>query len=174
MRRDEPKGQEGRAAGPGESGNPPSPVRAYLALGSNLGDRAAHLAFARHELGLLPGSRIVASSAVEETAPLGGRVQPPYLNQMVLLETGLSPRQLLDACLAIEDAAGRIRREAWASRTLDIDIVRYGDETIREPGLVVPHPGFAEREFWQRELAEIERALNAGSLAHWPTDPLTH
>jgi 2-amino-4-hydroxy-6-hydroxymethyldihydropteridine diphosphokinase len=132
-------------------------VRAYIALGSNLGDRELHLAFARKEIGLLPASQVLAKSAMEETAPLGGREQPAYLNQMLLLETGLPPRLLLDACRAIEDAAGRVRRERWESRTLDIDIVRYGDLTVNEPDLIIPHPGLKDRDFWQREIREIEQ-----------------
>ena len=135
------------------------PERVYLALGTNLGDREMHLAFARNELGLLPTSLILAKSSVEETEPLGGKEQPPYLNQMLLLETGLPPRVLLDACRAIESAAGRVRHERWASRTLDIDIVRYGDITVNEPDLTIPHPGLKDRDFWQREIEEIERSL---------------
>jgi 2-amino-4-hydroxy-6-hydroxymethyldihydropteridine diphosphokinase len=131
--------------------------RAYLALGSNLGDREMNLAFARNELGLLPASRILAKSAVEETAPLGGKEQPAYLNQMLLLETGMPPRVLLEACLAIERAAGRVRRERWGARVLDIDIVTYGDLAVNEPDLTIPHPGLPEREFWHREIADIER-----------------
>jgi len=76
-------------------------ARVYVALGSNLGDRQAHLAFARERLAALPGTVLLATSAVEETAPLGGRAQPPYLNQMVVLETTLPPRALLDACQRI-------------------------------------------------------------------------
>lgn len=131
----------------------------YLALGSNLGDREANLGFARREVGLLPASRVLALSPVEETAPLGDREQPPYLNQMLLVETGLSPRVLLAACRAIEDAAGRVRRERWASRTLDIDIVRFGDLSVDEPDLTIPHPGLKDRDFWQREIRDIERAV---------------
>jgi 2-amino-4-hydroxy-6-hydroxymethyldihydropteridine diphosphokinase len=130
---------------------------AYLALGSNLGDRAGHLSFARRELGLLPGSRVIAASRVEETSPLGDRKQPPYLNQMLLLVTTLPPRSLLEACREIENAAGRVRRERWESRTLDIDIVRYGDLSVNEPDLTIPHPGLKDREFWQREIREIEQ-----------------
>jgi len=131
-------------------------TKVYLALGTNLGDREMNLAFARKELGLLPASQILAKSSVEETAPLGGREQPPYLNQMLLLETVLPPRVLLDACRAIEEAAGRVRHERWGSRTLDIDIVRYGDLSLSEPDLTIPHPGLKDRDFWQREIAEIE------------------
>lgn len=134
-----------------------TPARAFVALGSNLGDREGHLARARIALARLPGTHLVAASSVEETAPLGGMDQPAYLNQMVLLETTLPPRELLEACLAIERAAGRVRRDRWEPRPLDLDIVRYGDRTIAEPGLTVPHPGLPEREFWQREVAELER-----------------
>ncbi len=84
-----------------------------MALGSNLGDRAAHLAHARARLGALPGTRLVAASRVEETMPLGPVAQPPYLNQMVLLETSLTPAELLAHCLAIEVERGRARRERW-------------------------------------------------------------
>ncbi len=129
---------------------------AYLALGSNLGDRADHLRAARRAIATLPETRIVAASTVEETAPLGGMDQPPYLNQMLLIETGLEPRALLEACQAIERRAGRVRTTRWGARTLDLDIVRYGNRTIAEPDLVIPHPAVAERDFWRRELAELE------------------
>ncbi|HEV8123906.1 MAG TPA: 2-amino-4-hydroxy-6-hydroxymethyldihydropteridine diphosphokinase [Gemmatimonadales bacterium] len=132
--------------------------RAYIALGSNLGNRAANLALARERLAALPGNRIAASSAIEETEPLGGMAQPAYLNQMLLLETDLSPRALLEICRAIELAAGRVRHTRWEPRTLDIDIVRYGDTVVDEPDLQVPHPGLRDREFWKREIAEIERS----------------
>ncbi len=132
--------------------------RAYVALGSNLGDRAANLAAARRGLAALPGTALVRTSAVEETEPLGGREQPAYLNQMALIETALSPRELLLACQAIEQAAGRVRAPAdrWASRTLDLDIVRFGSRRVNEPGLTIPHPALPDREFWQRELAELD------------------
>ena len=129
---------------------------AYLALGSNLGDRAGHLHAARQAVEGLAGTRLLAASAIEETAPLGGMRQPPYLNQMLLIETALAPRALLAACQRIERQAGRVRTERWGPRTLDVDIVRYGDQVIAEPDLVVPHPGLAERDFWRRELAELE------------------
>lgn len=129
--------------------------RVAVALGSNLGDRDAHLASARAALGGLPETRLIAASAIEETAPLGGLPQPPYLNQMVLLETTLTPRALLEACQAIERAAGRVRGEPWASRIIDLDIVRFGDRAVAEPGLTLPHPELPHRVFWQRELAEV-------------------
>lgn len=129
----------------------------FVALGSNLGDREAHLAFARDALGALPSTRLEAASRIEETAPLGGRKQPHYLNQMVRLRTRLDPRALLENCQRIERAAGRLREVTgrWQSRTLDLDLVRYDDLTIEEPGLTLPHPGLPERDFWQRELAEL-------------------
>lgn len=127
----------------------------YVALGSNLGERAVRLAEARAALAALPDTALTGASAVEETAPLAAADQPPYLNQMVRLETGLEPRALMLACQAIERAAGRERRERWASRTLDLDIVLFGERTISEPDLVIPHPGLAHRDFWQRELAEL-------------------
>jgi 2-amino-4-hydroxy-6-hydroxymethyldihydropteridine diphosphokinase len=129
----------------------------YLALGSNMGDRDAHLRMAREAFAALPGTRLIDASSIEETKPLAGMRQPSYFNQMVLVETELEARALLEACQAIENRAGRIRGERWGPRTLDIDIVRYGDRRIDEPGLVIPHPGVADRDFWQRELAELER-----------------
>lgn len=130
--------------------------RAYVALGSNLGDRDAHLAHARARLVALPQTRLVGLSRVEETAPLGPVAQPPYLNQMVLLETALSPSELLAHCRAIEAERGRERGERWGPRTLDLDIVRYGARTVREPDLTIPHPELPNRRFWQREIEEIE------------------
>jgi len=130
--------------------------RAFIALGSNLGDREGHLAAARAALAALPRTRLVAASRVEETAPLGGMDQPAYLNQMVALETRLEPRALLAACQAIEHSRGRVRTEPWGARTLDLDIVRYGDRRVDEPDLIIPHPGLPHRDFWQRELAELE------------------
>lgn len=135
---------------------PPARELAYVALGSNLGDRAAYLAHARRLLADLPTTDIVATTVVEETAPIGPP-QPSYLNQMVLLSTGLSPRALLTACQAIEEAAGRERAHRWGPRTLDVDIVRYGDRAIDEPDLKVPHPELPHREFWQREVAELDQ-----------------
>ena len=82
--------------------------------------------------------------------------QPTYLNQMLLLETTMAPRDLMHAGQAIEEANGRVRLAHWGSRTLDIDIVRYGDLHLTEPDLVLPHPGLALRDFWQREIAELD------------------
>jgi 2-amino-4-hydroxy-6-hydroxymethyldihydropteridine diphosphokinase len=126
-----------------------------VALGSNLGDRASHLQAAREALGAIPGTRLLAASAIEETAPLGGMDQPPYLNQMVLLETNLEPRALLQALQTIERREGRQRTERWGARTLDLDIVRFGNRQVKESDLIIPHPELPNRDFWRREMAEL-------------------
>jgi 2-amino-4-hydroxy-6-hydroxymethyldihydropteridine diphosphokinase len=140
--------------------------RAYVALGSNLGDREAYLAAAREAMAHIPDTRVLAVSRIEETVPLGGVDQPPYLNQMALVETQLSPRELLQACRAIEEAAGRIRTERWGPRTVDLDLVRFGNRTIEDPDLVIPHPGLPHREFWQRELTELRNYERQGAPGH--------
>jgi len=132
--------------------------RVFVALGSNLGDRAAHLAAARDALSRLPDTRLVAASTVEETAPLAGMDQPAYLNQMVMIETRLEPHHLLEALQAIEQERGRVRTERWGPRTLDLDIVTFGQRRIHDPDLVVPHPELPNRDFWQRELSELTYA----------------
>ncbi len=134
------------------------PVRVYIALGSNLGDRSRHLALAREQLATLPGTTWCGASSIEETVPLGGLEQPRYLNQMVALDTTLTPRELLAACQQIEVLAGRERRTPWESRTLDLDLVRFGLLALSEADLVLPHPGLPERDFWRRELAELEQS----------------
>ncbi len=132
------------------------PERVFVALGSNVGDRDAHLAYARERLAALAGTRLAAASRIEETAPIGPVPQGPYRNQMVLLETTLTPEALLAECRAIEIERGRERRERWGPRTLDLDIVRFGTRTVHEPGLTIPHPELSRRDFWLREIAELE------------------
>lgn len=133
------------------------PETVYVALGSNLGDRDAHLAHARRRLADTDGTRVVAASAVEETAPVGPTPQGAYLNQMLAIETTLEPEALLDACLAIEAERGRDRTGAvrWSARTLDLDLVLFGTRRVDSPRLRVPHPELSRRDFWQRELAEL-------------------
>ena len=143
-----------------------SPEVAFIALGSNLGDRAGHLGFARDAIAALGGTRIVAATAVEETEPVGDVPQGPYLNQMIAVQTSLTPRALLAELQRIELAAGRVRRERWGPRTLDLDIVRFGDRRLSDDDLVVPHPELPNRDFWQREVAELERAAVAAT-AEW-------
>ena len=128
---------------------------AYVALGSNLGDRAAYLALARGRIAGLPRTRVVGASAVEETPPIGPAGQGAYLNQMLAVETELAPAELLAALQAIEREAGRERLVRWGARTLDLDIVLFARQTVREPGLEVPHPQLPHRDFWRRELAEL-------------------
>ena len=132
---------------------------AYVALGSNLGDRDAHLARGRDALAAIPRSRVIAESTIEETAPLGPVDQDEYLNQMVALETELSPRELLSQLQRIEQAAGRTREVRWGPRTLDLDIVRYETQTASDGDLVVPHPAAGARDFWRREMAQLRAML---------------
>src|SRR4051812_3712785 len=128
---------------------------AYIALGSNVGEREIHLVRARAMLAALPESRIIGESSIEETAPLGPIAQGAYLNQMISLETTLDPRELLRHLHAIEATEGRVRSERWGPRTLDLDIVRFDHQTVDDRDLHVPHPELANRDFWQRELAEL-------------------
>ena len=134
----------------------PGPDVAYIALGSNLGDRDAHLSLARKEIANLPCTRILAESSIEETKPIGAVPQGPFLNQMIAVETELSPRELLEHLQAIEDRAGRQRAMRWGPRTLDLDIVSFDQQRVTEADLQVPHPELPARDFWQRELAELQ------------------
>lgn len=127
-----------------------------MALGSNLGDREGYLRAAREAIASLPDTQVIQVSGVEETAPLGGMQQPPYLNQMVLLKTRLEPRALLEALQEIERRLGRQRTERWGARTLDLDIVRFGDRRVNEHDLIIPHPELSNRDFWRREMAELQ------------------
>ena len=104
--------------------------RALVALGSNLGDRHQYLANGRDRLSRLEHTTLLVASSIEETSPIGPGDQGPYLNQMVLLETGLSPRDLLRHCQEIEKENGRVRGEQWGARTLDLDIVRFGSRVV--------------------------------------------
>ncbi|MBV9879860.1 MAG: 2-amino-4-hydroxy-6-hydroxymethyldihydropteridine diphosphokinase [Gemmatirosa sp.] len=134
-----------------------SAERVYVALGSNLGDRAETLRRAREAIDALPDTRVAGASDVEETEPFGPVAQGPFLNQMLAVDTTLSPDALLDALLAIERAAGRVRDAAvrWGPRTLDCDIVLFGDRRVETERLTVPHPGLAHRDFWRRELRQL-------------------
>lgn len=136
---------------------------AFIALGSNLGDRCELLAAARDALEKLPGSRIVAQSSIEETEPIGPVEQPRFLNQMIALETALTPRDLLSCLLEIEMAAGRTRDVRWGPRTLDLDIVCFARQTVNDTDLHVPHLELHNRPFWLRELAELESRLEGAA-----------
>jgi 2-amino-4-hydroxy-6-hydroxymethyldihydropteridine diphosphokinase len=128
---------------------------AYIALGSNMGNRERFLAMARDRLAALPDSRVHAQTPVEETAPIGPLPQTAYLNQMLALETTLDPRTLLAALHEIERAAARVRDERWGPRTLDLDIVYVEGMCVSDPDLVIPHPELPRREFWARQLREL-------------------
>jgi len=129
-------------------------TRVAIALGSNLGDREANLAFG---LSALPGFITnLRQSRWHDTTPVGvSPDQPRYLNGVVIGETALSARQLLERLLSIEREAGRARPSPMAPRTLDLDLILFGDERIAEDGLVVPHPRFRERLFVLEPLAEV-------------------
>jgi 2-amino-4-hydroxy-6-hydroxymethyldihydropteridine diphosphokinase len=129
-------------------------TRAYVGLGSNLGDREATI---RGAVEALPG--VVAVSTLRETDPVGVTEQPAFLNGAVVLETDLSARELLELLLSVERSLGRERRERWGPRTIDLDLLLYGDEAIDEPGLTVPHPRLHERRFVLEPLAELDPEL---------------
>lgn len=121
--------------------------RAYLALGSNLGDRAAYLQHALDELAARDDVDVVAVSRVYETDPVGGPEQGAYLNAVVAITTTLAPNDLLRAAQAVEASAERVREVRWGPRTLDVDVLLYDDERIDTDDLVVPHPRLRERDF---------------------------
>lgn len=129
--------------------------RAFVGLGSNLGDREAQLVTALRALGELEGTATVAHSRLYETEPVGGPSQGPYLNAVVELRAGLDPRALLDGLLRIEAHAGRTRAEHHGPRVLDLDLLLYGDRVLEEPGLVLPHPRLHERGFVLEPLGEL-------------------
>lgn len=137
------------------------PVTAYIALGSNLGDRAAHLQAAIAALGAAPEVRVVAMSPIYETEAVAADPQPPYLNQVLRVETTRTARDLLELGLFIETTRGRAPARAVhtgarrGARTLDIDLLLYGTMIIDEPGLTVPHPRLAERAFVRIPLADV-------------------
>lgn len=138
--------------------------RAFLGLGSNLGDRLGHLE--RAVALLAEGGDVVAVSPVYETEPVGGPEQGPYLNVVVELRTSDPPRALLERCRALETDAARVRTVRFGPRTLDADVLLVGDERVEEPDLVVPHPRMGERRFVLAPLADLAPDLVApGQLA---------
>jgi len=129
-------------------------VRAYLGIGSNLGDRLAFLQLAVDGLATTEGVEVVAVSAVYETDPVGPE-QPDYLNAVVAVDTTLPARSLLAVGQGLEAEALRVRGERWGPRTLDVDVLSYGDARIDEPDFVVPHPRWHERDFVLAPLADL-------------------
>jgi 2-amino-4-hydroxy-6-hydroxymethyldihydropteridine diphosphokinase len=121
--------------------------RTVIAMGSNLGDRLDYLQGGLDGLFDTPRISFVAVSPVYETAPVGGPDQPDYLNAVVIAETSMPARTVLERCLGLEDAFGRVRGERWGPRTLDLDLIIYGDEVCNGPELTLPHPRAHERAF---------------------------
>lgn len=140
----------------------------YLALGSNLGDRARHLQIAVDSLAAEPEVTVVAASSLYETDPVGGPEQGRFLNAVVALETELGPRELLVVAQSLEDDAGRVRVERWGPRTLDVDVLLVGDAVVSEPDLVVPHPRMWERGFVLAPLHDVAPDLVDVPAGGWP------
>ena len=141
-------------------------MKVVLALGANLGDRAATLQAAVDGLGAQ--TRVIAVSAIYETAPVGGPPQPDFYNAVVLVDTMLAPKDLLAVAHSLEAAAGRVRHEHWGPRTLDVDVLAYDDMRSDDPELTLPHPRAHERAFVVLPWLEIEPGgtiLGHGTLA---------
>jgi len=134
---------------------PDLPATAFVALGSNLGDRAGHIRAGLRGLAALPGTRFVVASGLIETDPVGSAPQGRYLNAAAQIRTRLSPADLLEQLLGIERGRGRIRGRRWGPRTLDLDLLVYDALVIDAPGLVLPHPRLHERAFVLEPLAQI-------------------
>lgn len=138
-------------------------THAYLLLGSNLGDRGAHLAAARQQLAATAGD-LVAQSAIYETAAWGVEKQPNFLNQVLAFATYLPAQALLAVCLAAEQQQGRVRLERWGARSLDVDVLLFGDVIMQTPFLTLPHPALPDRRFALEPLAELAPRLRHPQL----------
>lgn len=136
-----------------------APVIAYVALGSNLGDRRAHLEAAFTALDHLPGTHLLGRSDLYETAPVGPPGQQDYLNAAAALSTLMDPLALLDALLSIEQTRGRVRRERWGPRTLDLDLLLHGNNRISDTRLTLPHPSMLDRAFVLVPLCDLAPSL---------------
>jgi len=132
-----------------------SRVTVFIGLGSNLDDPAAQIRRAMQSLAAMPETRLVRRSALYRNPPAGYLDQPEFINAVAGIETGLAPRDLLEQLLAIERVHVRMRDFPNGPRTLDLDILLYGEQTVREPGLTIPHPRMLERAFVLVPLAEI-------------------
>jgi len=139
-------------------------TRAYVGLGANLGPREVTLLRAADLLAAADGVEVVAVSQLRETDPVGFVEQPPFLNGAIALDTSLSPRAVLELLLEIEEELGRVRGERWGPRTVDLDLLVYGDERVDEDGLHVPHPRLHERRFALEPLAELDPELEIPGL----------
>jgi 2-amino-4-hydroxy-6-hydroxymethyldihydropteridine diphosphokinase len=134
-------------------------TRAYVGLGANLGPREVTLLRAVDLLGAREDVDVLAVSRLRETEPVGVAEQPAFLNGAVAVETTLGPRELLEVLLAVERELGRVRGERWAPRTVDLDLLVFGEEVVHERGLHVPHPRLHERRFALEPLAELDPDL---------------
>lgn len=129
---------------------------AFIGVGSNQGDRLTLISHAIRALGQVQGIRVARMATIIETEPVGGPPQPPFLNTVVELETGRSPQELLTALKAIERQLGRAPTSVrWAPRPIDLDLLLYDDQVVREPNLTIPHPHLHERGFVLEPLAQI-------------------
>jgi 2-amino-4-hydroxy-6-hydroxymethyldihydropteridine diphosphokinase len=142
-------------------------TRVYLALGSNLGERLAYLQGAVDALRATDMVRLVAVSRVYETDPIGGPEQGAYLNAVVAIDTDLAPRVVLGLAQLLEERAARVRDEHWGPRTLDVDVLLYGDMRIDEDDLTIPHPRMWERGFVLAPLRDVAPDL-VDAAASWP------
>jgi 2-amino-4-hydroxy-6-hydroxymethyldihydropteridine diphosphokinase len=135
--------------------------KVYVGLGANVGDREATIRRAVELLAATPGIELVAVSTLRETDPVGYADQPCFLNGVAALETELAPRGLLDRLLAVERELGRVRGKGprFGPRTIDLDLLLYGDDVVEEPGLVVPHPRLTDRRFVLEPLHELDPDL---------------
>jgi 2-amino-4-hydroxy-6-hydroxymethyldihydropteridine diphosphokinase len=134
--------------------------RAYVGLGANLGEREDAIRRALDLLGAAPGVDVVAISSLRETDPVGYLDQPRFVNAVAAVDTSLSPRALLELLLDVERKLGRTREgPRFGPRTIDLDVLLYGDESVDEPGLTVPHPRLHERRFALEPLLELDPAL---------------
>jgi 2-amino-4-hydroxy-6-hydroxymethyldihydropteridine diphosphokinase len=134
-------------------------TRAYVGLGANLGPREDTLRRALELLSEAEGVEVVAVSELRETEPVGVLDQPRFLNGAAAVETTLAPRELFDVLVEIERSLGRVRKERWGPRVVDLDLLVFGDALVDEPGLHVPHPRLTERKFALEPLADLDRDL---------------
>ena len=157
---------------------------AYIALGSNIGDRQQTLLTSVHKLDALPNTKVIRSSHIYETAPVGYTNQPSFLNMVIAVETAYDPHELFSEMGRIEAEAGRIRVEKWGPRTLDLDLLLYNELKLNDPALMIPHPRMGERQFvlvplmdvwvgstryWEQRLHELQKEEGKDGIKLWKT-----
>ena len=134
-------------------------MRVFIGLGSNLENPSGQIKTAVKDMQMMPDTELVACSSLYKSPPMGPQDQPDYINAVVELNTELNPHSLLDHLQKIEQQHGRIRKRHWGERTLDLDVLVYGEQSLKDERLTVPHPGIAERAFVIYPLAEIDEQL---------------